>query len=163
MPLPPSLIFSRTLASFTGLPLASLPCLKRPFSPGPTLVSSLSALWQAEHCSKTSLPLAASPALPLLWACIIPAASNAPAAQPSIQFRIPNPPVEVTQAYHSSAQNAENRFALPVYNGGGRLRDTDGERDYASPDGHRRFFKCSSRSHEMQIPDCYIPSEYRRT
>src|SRR5690242_21059426 len=61
MPLPPSLILDITLASVGFLPLAILSFLKRPFRPGPIFFSSLSALWQTAHCSKTTLPLAASP------------------------------------------------------------------------------------------------------
>src|SRR5712691_8918964 len=62
MPLPPALINARTLASVTGLPLTSVFLLNRFFRPGPIFLSSLSELWQTEHCSNTSLPLAASPA-----------------------------------------------------------------------------------------------------
>src|ERR1044072_8400873 len=49
------------LASVGFLPLVILSFLNSPFSPGPIFFSSLSALWQTPHCSKTSLPLAASP------------------------------------------------------------------------------------------------------
>src|SRR6185312_6212790 len=61
IPFPPSLITPVTLVSFTALPLASLSCLNKPFSPGPILRSVLSELWQTEQFdSKVSLPLAAS-------------------------------------------------------------------------------------------------------
>src|SRR5215471_14835553 len=62
MPLPPSLILARTVASDGFFPLAILSFLNRPFRPGPIFFSSLSALWQTAHCSKTTLPFAASPA-----------------------------------------------------------------------------------------------------
>ena len=61
MPFPPSSILAFTVASVGFLPLTILSFLNRPFSPGPIFFSSLSALWQTPHCSKTSLPFAASP------------------------------------------------------------------------------------------------------
>jgi len=44
IPLPPALMKSRTLASVTALPFTSFSVLNNPLSPGPTLVSVLSAL-----------------------------------------------------------------------------------------------------------------------
>src|SRR5262249_24185470 len=61
MPWPPSSMRERTVASVGFLPLVIFSFLKRPFRPGPIFFSSESALWQTAHCSKTSLPLAASP------------------------------------------------------------------------------------------------------
>ena len=51
----------RTFSSVTGFPLVSLARLNSPLRPGPTFFSTLVALWQGAHCSKTALPLAASP------------------------------------------------------------------------------------------------------
>src|ERR1700675_3303972 len=61
----PLLIISVTLASLTFFLFAKVALLNRPFSPGPIFFSSLSALWQTEHCSNTSLPFSA---LPAFWA-----------------------------------------------------------------------------------------------
>src|SRR2546427_4354630 len=63
MPLPPSSIFSRTVASVGFLPLFIFSRLNRPFNPGPIFFSVLSALWQTPHCWKTSFPFSASPFL----------------------------------------------------------------------------------------------------
>src|SRR5690349_24832703 len=61
MPWPPSSTRERMLASVGFVPLVILSRLNRPLRPGPIFLSSESALWHTAHCSKTSLPLAASP------------------------------------------------------------------------------------------------------
>src|SRR5450759_1285635 len=58
---PPVLTRVTTVSSFTGFPLLSLAWPNNPLRPGPTFLSTLVALWQGAHCSKTVLPLAASP------------------------------------------------------------------------------------------------------
>src|SRR5271166_2107159 len=88
MPLPPVLITAFTFSSVTFLPFFSLSCLKRPLRDGPIFFSSVSVLWHTLHCSKTSLPLAESPAF---WADNKEEASNSAPNEPvhKIQFRIP--------------------------------------------------------------------------
>src|SRR5579883_1022405 len=83
MPLPPLLIWSSTLASFTGLPLCSVLRLNKPLRDGPIFFSSVSTLWHIAHCSNVSLPLAASP-FDADWAAEIPADRE---AQTSIALR----------------------------------------------------------------------------
>src|SRR5215469_13452877 len=75
-------------SSFAFLPLVSLSFLNKPFSDGPIFRSSESVLWHTPHCSNTSLPLAASPAL--LAENDAEASSSAP-SEPvhRIQFRMP--------------------------------------------------------------------------
>src|SRR5471030_3549768 len=84
------------LLSVGFLPLTIFSFLKRPFSPGPIFFSSLSALWQTPHCSKTSLPLAASP---------LPAA---------------NAPLEPTARVRQTA-NARNRYIFSTFSTGANL------------------------------------------
>src|SRR4051812_422187 len=77
IPLPPLLICANTLASFTALLFDIVLCLYRPLRDGPIFFSSVSTLWQTPHCSKVSLPLAASP-LEELCPAEIPRARVAP-------------------------------------------------------------------------------------
>src|SRR5581483_7269744 len=61
MPFPPLLICAITLSSFTGFPFCSVFRLNSPCNDGPIFFSGESTLWHIVHCSKLSLPLAASP------------------------------------------------------------------------------------------------------
>src|SRR5215471_5069356 len=79
MPWPPSSTRERTVASVGFLPLVILSFLNSPLRPGPIFFSSESALWHTAHCSKTALPLAASP-LPAESITLEAAARITPAA-----------------------------------------------------------------------------------
>src|ERR1051326_7021947 len=93
---------ARTFSSVTFLPFFSFSRLNRPLSDGPIFFSSVSTLWQTEHCSKTSLPLVASP---FFWA-------GASAANPRIITAL----TEETMNFRMFGLAPLLRHKLQVYN-----------------------------------------------